>query len=118
MQIRAIFPNPDGLLLSGGTGSLVIPQNYENVIVIPQEATYEILDKKYVYKIVDGHAKSSMIDAISMSDGQHLVVTHGLEEGDTIIAKGAGYIQEDMVIIPKDDASSEDELEQQNEVEP
>ena len=100
LQVRAVFPNPNGILLSGGTGRVVIPMEYKNEIVIPRQATFEILNQVYVYKIVDGRAKSVIVDVISVSDGQNYVVTDGLSEGDVIISKGAGFVREDMMIEP------------------
>ena len=98
---RAVFPNADGLLLSGSTGTLVIPHEMKQVIVIPQTATYEIQDKIYVYKVIDGKAQSVIITVMPMNDGQHYVVTSGLTLGDVIIAKGAGYVKEGQEITTK-----------------
>lgn len=98
---RAVFPNPDGRLLSGSTGSLVIPYEMKQVIVIPQSATYEIQDKVYAWRIVDGQARSAIISVLPMSDGQYYVVTNGLKVGDIIVAKGAGYVKEGQKINTK-----------------
>ena len=94
VSARAVFPNADGLLLSGSTGRLVIPNTLRQVIVIPQSATYEIQDKIYVYKVVKGKAQSAIITILPMNDGQHYVVTSGLAVGDVIVAKGANYVKE------------------------
>ena len=94
VSARAVFPNANGLLLSGSTGRLVIPYTLRQVIVIPQSATYEIQDKIYAYKVVDGHASPVVITVLSMNDGQHYVVTSGLSVGDVIVAKGANYVKE------------------------
>ena len=56
VSIRAIFPNKEHVLRSGGTANVLIPYNMENVISIPQSATVEIQDKKFVYKVVCGKA--------------------------------------------------------------
>ena len=50
----ARFDNPNGMLLSGGTGKVILPTSLHNAIVIPQEATYDIQDKVYVVKVVEG----------------------------------------------------------------
>ncbi len=101
LSARAVFPNPDGRLLSGGTGRITIPRHLLQAIVIPQEATYEIQDKIYVYKVVDGKAESVIITVLPVSDGRNYVVTSGLEEGETIVAKGASYVREGMEISGK-----------------
>ena len=101
VSARAVFPNADGLLLSGGSGSIVIPYEMKQVIVIPQAATFEIQDKVYVYKVVDGHARLAIVKVIPASDGQCYVVTAGLAAGETIIAAGASYVKEGQKIHPK-----------------
>ena len=94
VSARAVFPNADNRLLSGSTGSIVIPKKMKQVIVIPQSATYEIQDKIYVYKVVDGKAESAIITVLPMNEGKHYVVTSGLAVGDVIVAKGANYVKE------------------------
>ncbi len=94
LSARAVFPNPDGRLLSGSTGRLIIPRQMKQVIVIPQSATYEIQDKVYAYQVVDGKAQSIILSVLPVSDGQNYVVTGGLDEGVTIVAEGASYVKE------------------------
>ena len=94
VSARAVFPNADGLLLSGSTGSIVIPNEMKQVIVIPQSATYEIQDKTYAWRLVHGKAESKIITVLPTSDGKNYVVTSGLTVGDVIVAKGAGYVKE------------------------
>ncbi len=96
---RAVFPNADNHLLSGSTGSIVIPNELKQVIVIPQSATYEIQDKTYAWRLVHGKAESKMISVLPTSDGKTYVVTSGLAVGDIIVAKGAGYVKEGQEII-------------------
>ena len=99
VSVCARFDNPDGMLLSGGTGKIVIPTELHNAIVIPQEATYSIQDKVYVMKVVDGKAVSTIIQVAPQNNGKEYVVISGLEEGDVIIAKGAGFVEEGTVIV-------------------
>ncbi len=112
LQVRAAFPNPDGILLSGGTGRVAIPMEYKDEIVIPRQATFEILNQVYVYKIVDGRAKSVIVDVISVSDGQNYVVNNGLSEGDVIISKGTGFVRENMMIEPMEQSEPIEPMEQ------
>lgn len=94
VSVCALFNNYDGMLLSGGTGKIVMPFVRKNAIVIPQESTYEIQDKVYVFKIVDGKTVSTIVQVESQNNGKEYVVNGGLNEGDVIIAKGAGFVQE------------------------
>ena len=86
-------------LPSGGTGKIVIPTELHNAIVIPQEATYSIQDKVYVMKVVDGKAVASIVQVSPQNNGKEYVVISGLQEGDVIIAKGAGFVEEGTVIV-------------------
>ena len=99
VSVCARFDNPGGMLLSGGTGKIVIPTGLHNAIVIPQEATYDIQDKVYVVKVVNGKAVASMIQVERTTDGKSYVVTEGLKAGDVIVAKGAGFVKEGMRIV-------------------
>ena len=99
VSVCARFDNPNGMLLSGGTGKIVIPTELHNAIVIPQEATYDIQDKVYVVKVVDGKAVTSMIQVERTTDGKSYVVTEGLNTGEVIIAKGVGFVKEGTSIV-------------------
>ena len=99
VSVCARFDNPDGMLLSGGTGKIVIPTELHNAIVIPQEATYSIQDKVYVMKVVDGKAVSTIIQVEPQNNGKEYVVISGLQEGDVIIAKGTGFVEEGTRIV-------------------
>ncbi|MGN1211763.1 MAG: efflux RND transporter periplasmic adaptor subunit [Candidatus Cryptobacteroides sp.] len=98
VSVRAIFPNDGRVLLSGGSGSIVCPFNLEDVMVIPQEATYELQDRKFVYKVVDGRAESTEISVYPVNDGKTYVVTSGLSVGDVIVSKGAGLLKNGTAI--------------------
>lgn len=98
VSLRATFPNPEHMLRNGGSGTVVFPYIKENVLIIPQEATFEIQDKIFVYKVVDGKATSSQVTVFPVNNGKEYIVENGLEEGETIIAEGAGLVQEGTVI--------------------
>ncbi len=95
---RAEFPNAQRLLHSGANGTVMIPAVYENVLVIPQTATVQNQDKYIVYKVVDGKAKSTLVEVSPISDGKEFVVTSGLQEGDVIVAAGAGLLRDGIQI--------------------
>ena len=56
VQLRAVFPNPGRLLHSGSSGNVLLPHIYKNVVTVPQVATFELQDKKFVYKVENGVA--------------------------------------------------------------
>ena len=99
--LRASFENSEELFRNGSNGTIIIPYELKNVIVIPQEATYDILNKQFVYKVVDGIAKACEIKVFPYDNGMDYVVTDGLEPGDVIIAEGAGLVKDGMRIKVK-----------------
>lgn len=88
---RALFDNPSGMLRSGNTGQLIVPHDAEGAIVIPQSATYEMQDLRYVYTLNDSNiAVSTPITVAPYSDGRTFMVTSGLKAGDRIVTEGVG----------------------------
>lgn len=100
---KAIFPNPEGMLHSGNTGKVLIPHSRSNSIVIPQAATYEIQDMKFVYVVNDSNkVKSRAIQTADENDGQNYIVIGGLQPGERIVTEGVGItVKDDMTIKPK-----------------
>ena len=99
VSLRATFPNAQRLLRNGGSGTVVIPQMRHDCIVIPQAATYELQDRVFVYKVVDGLATSVEIRVLSQNNGKEYIVEEGLEVGDVIVAEGAGLLREGTEIV-------------------
>lgn len=96
---EARFPNPEGTLLSGQNGTLVITYNYEDVILIPMEATIQLQNKILVYKVgSDSCARASIINIENENTGSQYIVTDGLEVGEEIVAKGAITVQDGMKV--------------------
>lgn len=93
-SVKAVFPNRDGLLLSGIAGNIIFPNVEKGVIVIPQSATYEIQDKIYSVKVSDCKAEVKEIVVSKNNDGQSYLVTSGLSVGDTIVCEGVSMIQD------------------------
>ena len=106
VSLRAAFPNPNGLLHSGGVGNVVLTSAFKNCIVVPQSATFELQDKIFVYKLVDGKASSTMIDVEKISNGKEYIVTSGLVPGDVIITEGVSRMREGTPIVPKGQAAA------------
>jgi len=107
VQLRAVFPNEGRLLHSGSTGNVILPNVHNGVIVIPQSATFEIQDKVYVYKLVDGRASSAMVEVDKISDGREYVVLSGLTPGEVIVAEGVGLMREGTPVTPKGAAAAQ-----------
>lgn len=100
-SLRAVFPNESGLLYSGTSGNIILPVAKTGSLVIPQVTTFEIQDKVYVYKVVDGKATSAPVSVTRVNGGQEYIVDEGLSEGDIIVAEGVGLLREGTPIKVK-----------------
>lgn len=98
VSLRATFRNVEHIIPSGGSGTLIFPYDMTDCIVIPQAATYEVQDKVYVYKVVDGKAVETLITIFPIDDGQNYIVSDGLQEGDVIVTEGVGTLKEGVEI--------------------
>lgn len=101
VTLRADFPNGKNLLRDGGSGTVILPNIRENCIVIPQGATYELQNRIFVYKVVDGKAQATPITVFRLNNGIEYVVETGLQQGDVIIAEGAGLVREGAIVNPQ-----------------
>lgn len=106
-QVRAIFPNPNGMLLSGASGSVLVPRWYRDVIIIPQSATFENQDMRMVYLVNDSNMTvPTNITVAKLSDGKNFVVTKGLTPGQRIVVDGVNTIVRGrMPIKPVEDGA-------------
>lgn len=100
---RALFDNPQGVLRSGNTGKVIFPRSSDNAIVIPQRATYELQDLRYVYTLNDSNITvPTQITVEPYSDGKVFVVSSGLKPGDRVVVEGVGtQVRQGMKITPK-----------------
>ena len=103
VSLRAVFDNRNHLLRNGGSGTIIIPTTLKDAIIIPQAATYELQDRVFVYKVIDGKASATEIRVSPQNNGKEYIVEGGLEVGDIIIAEGAGLVKEGTVIKSKED---------------
>ena len=106
-SVRALFKNSKGVLRSGSTGQVVIPHHMDSVIVIPQKATYELQDHKFVYVVGDScKVVSRPITIYSLNDGQNFVVTSGLSANEQVVVEGVGTVVKDGLVIAPVDANA------------
>lgn len=102
VTLRAKFPNKKRLLISGGSGTIILPHRQDGCVVIPQHATFEVQDKVYAYKVENGVAKARIIGVFEISNGKEYIVESGLIEGDTIVVEGIGLLRDDTPIKIKE----------------
>ena len=101
VTLRATFANAGGLLHHGGSATVVVPTHRTDCIVIPQEATYELQNRIFVYRVVNGKTKATPVTLYPQNNGHEYIVEDGINAGDTIIAEGAGLLKEGVEIKKK-----------------
>ena len=108
VSMRAMFPNEHNILRSNSTGNVVFPNVLTDVILIPQSATTEIQDKKFVFVLQpDNTVKNTEIQVYYLNDGQNYYVTGGLKAGDKIVIEGVQAIHDGQAITPITPADKE-----------
>ncbi|HUB60594.1 MAG TPA: efflux RND transporter periplasmic adaptor subunit [Puia sp.] len=103
---RATFPNPLGLIRSGGSAVVAIPVTINNALLIPQRSTYELQGKRFVYRVDGDKVTNAEITTLPDPAGQYFVVTAGLKAGDKVVFEAATPIPDGTRIIPQLQADS------------
>ena len=108
VSMRALFPNAHNVLRSNSTGNVIFPNVLPDVILVPQSATTDIQDKKFVYVVqADNTVKNTEIQVYTLNDGQNYYVTGGLKAGDKIVIEGVQAIKDGQAITPITPAEKE-----------
>lgn len=100
-NIRAAFANPRGLLRTGSSATVRVPNELKAALIVPQTVTYQLQDKRFVY-VVDAQDKVKNVAITTMDNtpGQFYVVTGGLHAGDKIIAESVASLKDGTQIKP------------------
>jgi membrane fusion protein (multidrug efflux system) len=98
IAFRATFPNPNGLLRHGETGNIVVTVPLRNALIIPQKATYEVLDQKYVYVLDKDNVLKARRITVSAEMPDLYVVGSGLSPDDRILLEGLRKVKEGQKI--------------------
>ncbi len=108
VQMRATFDNASHILRSGGTGSILVPTHSDAAIKVPQKATFDIQDKKFVYVVnADKTVAPREITVLPQNDGQTYVVSTGLRAGERIVVDGVNQLKNGQKINPITPAQAE-----------
>ncbi len=100
LTCKATFPNPDGALYSGIQGTVVIPIDVKDVMVVPQNAVVRLQNKSIVYKVgPDSCAYSTIVTTVGFCSDRDLVITSGVEVGDVIVTEGANNVYEGQRVL-------------------
>ncbi len=101
VQLIALFQNPQRLLKSGGSGTIIIPRVETSAIIIPQSCVMEVQNKKFVYTVgKDNKVKYTEITVDPQNDGNNYIVTGGLNAGDRYVTNGITKLSDQMEIVP------------------
>ncbi|GGC51116.1 hemolysin D [Pedobacter quisquiliarum] len=101
VNVRASFPNPNGLIRSGSSATVRIPTQVKNGILIPQSATFELQDKRFASVVgTDSIAKNVQITVRDNSAGSFFVVDKGLKAGDKVVLEGVANLKDGTKIKP------------------
>ena len=101
VAFRAAFANPKGLLRHGETGKILISDKIPEALLIPQKATFDILDKKLVYVLDEKNVVHSRVITVSADLPNVYVVQSGVNEHDRILLDGLRRVRDGSVIEPE-----------------
>ena len=100
LTCKATFPNPKGQLYSGIQGTVVIPLEVHDVIVVPLNAVVRLQDKSLVYKVgADSCAYSTIVTTSGIGAERDVLISSGVEVGDVIITEGANNVYEGQRVL-------------------
>lgn len=100
ISLRATFPNPDGILRSGSTGTIKMQERHPGSILVPQVATSELQDKTVVFIVRDDETVKMQAIEIGGTSGDNYIVKAGLKRGDKVVLAGLDKLSEGMSIRP------------------
>lgn len=107
VECRADFPNPDGTLYSGMQGTVEMPLDFDDVMVIPLTAVVRLQNKTLVQVVENGCAKTTVVTIEELGNGKDAAVIDGLKEGDVIVKRGASNIYDgQQVIFPEGESEN------------
>ncbi len=101
ISFRASFKNPEGLLRSGNTGRIRIPRAFNDALVIPQESTFEMQDKVFVFVLADSNKVVSTPIQIAGTSGNYYLVNKGISAGQRVVYAGTDRLQDGVQIQPE-----------------
>lgn len=100
-QFRAEFKNPEAILRSGNSGIIRLPIVQKDVVVVPQNAVFEVQGKQMIFVVGEGNKVQSKIITTNGTSDLNFIVTEGLSEGDIVVVEGASKLKNDIEIVPQ-----------------
>jgi len=109
-EFRAEFPNPQSILRSGSSGVVRLPIERNDVILVPQNAVFDMQGKQMIYVVAKDNTVKSKIITTEGTAGLDFIVSDGLTAGEVIVTEGASKLKDGMAIVPqpvKQDAAAQ-----------
>lgn len=100
IAFRAGFPNPEGLLRHGETGEVLMTTTLPNALIVPQKATFTILDRRYVFVVGPGEVVRAREVNVSAELPHQCVIDRGLREGERVLLDGLRRVRDGDAIEP------------------
>jgi membrane fusion protein (multidrug efflux system) len=101
VSFKAQFVNPTGIIHSGASAIVRLPRTIDTALLVPQSATYELQDKRFVYLLIDSNRViNTAIESTPTNDGKFLLVRTGLKRGDRVLLNGFN-LKDSTVVIPR-----------------
>ena len=105
--LKAIFPNRNGLIRSGSSAIVRIPEERDSILIVPQSATYELQNKRFIYTVgADNKVTAENFASVPSDDGKFFFVTDGLKAGDRVVVEGISSLKDGGLIVPKDTSAA------------
>lgn len=101
ISMRAAFDNTGGILRSGNTGKIILPEQYDKVLCVPVLATLDVQHKLFVYRLDKNNRAERVVIEVNGKSGENYIVKSGLNAGDRILTKDINLLREGEEIIPK-----------------
>ena len=96
------FNNPEGILRSGSSGIIRLPIEQKGVMLVPQNAIFEVQGKQTLYVVGKDNKVKSRIVTTNGTSELNFIVTDGLQEGEVVVIEGASKLKDDMEIVPQE----------------
>lgn len=106
-QFRAEFPNPEGILRSGGSAVLLFPIEHKNVILVPETAVWEMQGKQMIFVVGEGNTIQSRVIRTNGTTGKKFIVVDGLQAGEKVVVEGASKLKDGMQVVPQAPSTEE-----------
>jgi membrane fusion protein (multidrug efflux system) len=101
VNVRASFPNPDGIIRSGSSAMVRIPTVVKKSILIPQSATFELQDKRFAVVLgANNKTRNATIQVLENTAGKFFVVENGLKAGDKVVLEGVASLEDGTQVKP------------------